>query len=40
MLTALLILLIACLPSSCDLAAEGFFLPHIPILSNPLIQAN
>ena len=38
MLTALLILLTACLPSSCDLAAQDFLLPPIPILSNSLMQ--
>ncbi|MPC31874.1 hypothetical protein E2C01_025174 [Portunus trituberculatus] len=32
-LTALLNLLTACLPSSCGLAAKGFLLPLIPILS-------
>ncbi|MPC33140.1 hypothetical protein E2C01_026483 [Portunus trituberculatus] len=38
MLTALLTLLTACLPSSCGLVAQGFLLPLIPILSNFLIQ--
>ncbi|MPC19229.1 hypothetical protein E2C01_012140 [Portunus trituberculatus] len=38
MLTALLILLTSCLPSSCDLAVQGFLLSLIPILSNSLIQ--
>ncbi|MPD00306.1 hypothetical protein E2C01_095769 [Portunus trituberculatus] len=38
MLTALLILLNACLPTSCDLAVQGFLVPLIPILSNHLIQ--
>ncbi|MPC72479.1 hypothetical protein E2C01_066787 [Portunus trituberculatus] len=38
MLTALLILLTACLPSSCSLAAKGFLLPLIPVLSNSLTQ--
>ena len=38
MVTILLILLTACLPSSCGLAAQGFLLPLIPILSNSLMQ--
>ncbi|MPC23407.1 hypothetical protein E2C01_016453 [Portunus trituberculatus] len=38
MLTALMILLTACLPSSCILAAQGFLLPLIPILSNSLMK--
>ncbi|MPC59348.1 hypothetical protein E2C01_053367 [Portunus trituberculatus] len=39
MLTVLLILLLsACLPSSCSLAAQGFFFPFILILSTTLIQ--
>ncbi|MPC61424.1 hypothetical protein E2C01_055496 [Portunus trituberculatus] len=38
MLTVILILLTTCLPSSCDLAAQGFLLPLIPILSNSLLQ--
>ena len=38
MLAALLILLTACLLSSCGLTAQEFFLPLIPILSNSLMQ--
>ena len=38
MVTVLLILLTACLPFSCGLAAQGFLLPLIPILSNSLMQ--
>ncbi|MPC24835.1 hypothetical protein E2C01_017929 [Portunus trituberculatus] len=38
MLSVLLILLTACLPSSCGLAAQGLFLPLTPILSNYLMQ--
>ncbi|MPC28456.1 hypothetical protein E2C01_021663 [Portunus trituberculatus] len=37
MLTAPLILLNACHPFSCGLAAQGFLLPLTPILSNSLI---
>ncbi|MPC52138.1 hypothetical protein E2C01_045998 [Portunus trituberculatus] len=38
MLTALLILLIAYLPSSCGLAAQGFLLSLTLILSNSQMQ--
>ncbi|MPD02604.1 hypothetical protein E2C01_098198 [Portunus trituberculatus] len=38
MVTVLLILLTACLPSSCVHAAQSFLHPLIPILSNSLIQ--
>ncbi|MPC90739.1 hypothetical protein E2C01_085737 [Portunus trituberculatus] len=36
--TILLILLTACLSSSCGFVAQGFLLPLILILSNPLTQ--
>ncbi|MPC55793.1 hypothetical protein E2C01_049737 [Portunus trituberculatus] len=38
MLTVLLVLLTVCLPSSCDLIAQGFLPPLIPVLSNSLTQ--